>query len=57
MRENNYISMMDPFQRKYGKVLTAGLAVISIITEVVWIAVLMIALGTTHYTQTDTFTF
>ena len=46
MRENNYISMMDPFQRKYGKVLTAVLSITPVITEVVWIPVLLNALGT-----------
>ncbi|XP_059184164.1 high-affinity choline transporter 1-like [Centropristis striata] len=47
MRENNYISMIDPFQRKYGKALTALLAIIPVITEVVWIPALMISLGAT----------
>ncbi|XP_071320208.1 high-affinity choline transporter 1-like isoform X2 [Trachinotus anak] len=47
MRENNYISMMDPFQRKYGKALTAALAIISVITEIIWIPGLLISLGAT----------
>ncbi|XP_051283500.1 high affinity choline transporter 1-like [Dicentrarchus labrax] len=47
MRENNYISMMDPFQRKYGKVLTAVLAIVPVTTEVVWIPGLLISLGAT----------
>ncbi|XP_059184193.1 high-affinity choline transporter 1-like [Centropristis striata] len=47
MRENNYISMMDPFKRKYGKALTAVLAIIPVITEVVWIPTLLISLGAT----------
>ncbi|XP_054479797.1 high-affinity choline transporter 1-like isoform X2 [Anoplopoma fimbria] len=47
MRENNYISMMDPFQRKYGKGLTAALAVVPVMTEVVWIPGLLISLGAT----------
>ncbi|XP_054479431.1 high-affinity choline transporter 1-like [Anoplopoma fimbria] len=47
MRENNYVSMMDPFQRKYGKGLTAALAIIPVITEVVWIPALLISLGAT----------
>ncbi|XP_034407629.1 high affinity choline transporter 1-like [Cyclopterus lumpus] len=47
MRENHYISMMDPFQRKYGNKLTAVLAIIPLITEVFWIPPLLIALGAT----------
>lgn len=37
---------MDPFQRKYGKALTAALAVVPVVTEVVWIPALLISLGT-----------
>lgn len=47
MRENNYISMMDPFKRKYGSTLTAILAIIPVLTEVVWIPALLISLGAT----------
>ncbi|XP_075951250.1 high-affinity choline transporter 1-like [Anarhichas minor] len=47
MRENNYISMMDPFQRKYGKGLTMVLAIIPLITEVVWIPTTLMSLGAT----------
>ena len=46
MRENNYISMMDPFQIKYGKKLTAALAVVPVMAEIIWIPGLLIALGT-----------
>uniref|UniRef100_A0A671WVN7 High-affinity choline transporter 1-like n=1 Tax=Sparus aurata TaxID=8175 RepID=A0A671WVN7_SPAAU len=47
MRENNYISMMDPFKKKYGKKLTAALAIIPVLTEVIWIPALLISLGAT----------
>ncbi|XP_036953827.1 high-affinity choline transporter 1-like [Acanthopagrus latus] len=47
MRENNYISMMDPFQRKYGKTLTAALAVVPVMAEIVGIPGLLISLGAT----------
>lgn len=46
MRENHYISMMDPFQRKYGNKLTAFLAIIPLLVEVVWLPPILIALGT-----------
>ncbi|XP_068612703.1 high-affinity choline transporter 1-like [Brachionichthys hirsutus] len=47
MREKNYISLMDPFERKYGKELTAVLAVFQIISEVVCTPGLLTALGAT----------
>ncbi|XP_042261012.1 high affinity choline transporter 1-like isoform X1 [Thunnus maccoyii] len=47
MREKNYITMMDPFQRKYGKALTGFLAIIPVIAEVVWVPGLLISLGVT----------
>ena len=51
MRENNYISMMDPFQRKYGKTLTAALAVVPVMAEIVGIPGLLISLGTNTRTH------
>ena len=53
MREKNYISMMDPFQRKYGKALTAALAVVPLIAEIIWIPGLLISLGTNVQIHSD----
>ncbi|XP_042370127.1 high-affinity choline transporter 1-like, partial [Plectropomus leopardus] len=47
MREKNYISMMDPFQRKYGKALAAVLAIVPVIVEIIWVPGLLISLGAT----------
>ncbi|XP_049919264.1 high-affinity choline transporter 1-like [Epinephelus moara] len=47
MRENNYISIMDPFQRKYGKALTVALAIIPVIAEVSWTSATLVSLGAT----------
>lgn len=47
MRNKNYITMMDPFQRKYGKTLTGLLAIIPFISEVMWVPVTLISLGVT----------
>lgn len=46
MREKNYISMMDPIQKKYGKQLTAMLAIIPVMSEVLWTAAVLTTLGT-----------
>ncbi|XP_063766958.1 high affinity choline transporter 1-like [Eleginops maclovinus] len=47
MRDNNYITMMDPFQKKYGKTLTAVLATVPFISELMWVPVTLISLGVT----------
>ncbi|XP_028324750.1 high affinity choline transporter 1-like [Gouania willdenowi] len=47
MREQKFVSMMDPFQRAYGKKLTAVLAVIPVVVEVIYVPGLLLALGAT----------
>uniref|UniRef100_A0A3Q2P5C3 High affinity choline transporter 1-like n=1 Tax=Fundulus heteroclitus TaxID=8078 RepID=A0A3Q2P5C3_FUNHE len=47
MRDKKYITMMDPFQEKYGKTLTGLLAVVPFISEVMWVPVTLISLGVT----------
>uniref|UniRef100_A0A0F8BTR8 High-affinity choline transporter 1 n=1 Tax=Larimichthys crocea TaxID=215358 RepID=A0A0F8BTR8_LARCR len=50
MRDKNYTTMMDPFQRKYGKTLTGLLAVVPFISEVMWVPVTLISLATSIFT-------
>ncbi|XP_041804060.1 high-affinity choline transporter 1-like [Chelmon rostratus] len=45
MRERNCVTMLDPFHVKYGKVLTAGLSLVSLIIDVVWVPTTLIGLG------------
>lgn len=45
MRDKNYITMMDPFQRKYGKSLSGLLAIVPFISEVMWVPVTLTSLG------------
>ncbi|CAJ1066839.1 high-affinity choline transporter 1-like [Xyrichtys novacula] len=47
MREKNFVTMLDPFRVKYGKVLTAGLCLASLIVDVVWVTATLIGLGGT----------
>ncbi|GLD74545.1 high-affinity choline transporter 1-like isoform X2 [Lates japonicus] len=47
MRERNYVTMLDPFHFKYGKVLTAVLSLASIFMDVVWVPTTLIGLGGT----------
>uniref|UniRef100_UPI003AB0E8D9 high-affinity choline transporter 1-like n=1 Tax=Centroberyx gerrardi TaxID=166262 RepID=UPI003AB0E8D9 len=47
MRDRKYMTMMDPFQIKYGKVPTAVLSLSSILTDIIWLAAVLISLGAT----------
>ncbi|XP_037639121.1 high-affinity choline transporter 1-like isoform X1 [Sebastes umbrosus] len=47
MRERNYMTMLDPFHAKYGKVLTAGLCLASVSLDVLWVPATLIGLGGT----------
>ncbi|XP_076599789.1 high-affinity choline transporter 1-like [Chaetodon auriga] len=47
LRERNCVTMLDPFHIKYGKVLTTGLSLVSLIIDVVWVPATLLALGGT----------
>uniref|UniRef100_UPI0037E860A5 high-affinity choline transporter 1-like n=1 Tax=Semicossyphus pulcher TaxID=241346 RepID=UPI0037E860A5 len=47
MRERNYVTMLDPFHMKYGKVLTAWLCLASLVMDVVLMPSTLISLGAT----------
>lgn len=44
---------MDPFGRKYGKALTAALAIVPVIAEIIWVPGLLISLGTNMQTHSN----
>ncbi|XP_058508337.1 high-affinity choline transporter 1-like isoform X2 [Solea solea] len=45
MRKNKYVTMMDPFQTKYGKIPTAALSLASLISEIMWVTGTLIGLA------------
>ncbi|KAJ0062841.1 hypothetical protein NL108_008125 [Boleophthalmus pectinirostris] len=47
MRDSKYVTMLDPFQRKYGRVLTAALTVVSVCLDLLMLAGILICLGST----------
>ncbi|KAM9847988.1 high-affinity choline transporter 1-like [Aulostomus maculatus] len=47
MRDRKYVTMMDPFHVKYGKVLTGFLCLVSLFLDVVWVPATLIGLGAT----------
>uniref|UniRef100_UPI003AAB8A38 high-affinity choline transporter 1-like n=1 Tax=Centroberyx gerrardi TaxID=166262 RepID=UPI003AAB8A38 len=47
MRDRKYVTMLDPFHIKYGKVPTAVLSLASILLDVLWLSTTLIGLGAT----------
>ncbi|XP_053731662.1 high-affinity choline transporter 1-like [Synchiropus splendidus] len=47
MRNNKYVTMMDPFQIKYGRAATAALSMASLVSEIMWVTGTLIGLGVT----------
>nr|XP_046263098.1 high-affinity choline transporter 1-like isoform X2 [Scatophagus argus] len=47
MRDRKYMTMMDPFQIKYGNVICGILSVALLITETIWVTATLIGLGAT----------
>ncbi|CAL8331275.1 unnamed protein product [Merluccius merluccius] len=47
MRENKYLTMMDPFQIKYGNVLSSALIFPALVADVLWVARTLVSLGGT----------
>ncbi|XP_073330490.1 high affinity choline transporter 1-like isoform X1 [Pagrus major] len=47
MRENRYVTMMDPFQQKYGNFLSSALILPALVADVLWVARTLVSLGGT----------
>ncbi|TNN37751.1 High affinity choline transporter 1 [Liparis tanakae] len=47
MRQNKYLTMMDPFQQKYGNVLSTLLIFPALVADVLWVARTLVSLGGT----------
>ena len=45
MRSQMYVTMMDPFQIKYGKVISGILSFASLISDIIWVTGTLIGLG------------
>lgn len=45
MRENNYVTMMDPFQKKYGNIMSSVLILPTLVADVLWVARTLVSLG------------
>ncbi|XP_072293780.1 high affinity choline transporter 1-like [Eucyclogobius newberryi] len=47
MRERKYVTMMDPFQKKYGNTISAVLSIALLISDIIWVTGTLISLGST----------
>ncbi|XP_029378306.1 high-affinity choline transporter 1-like [Echeneis naucrates] len=47
MRSKRYVTMLDPFQRRYGNIFTAALLVPILVSDLLWVASILNALGGT----------
>ncbi|XP_072240304.1 high-affinity choline transporter 1-like [Leuresthes tenuis] len=47
MRDKKYVTMMDPFQEKYGKVLSGALVLPCLLVDVLWVSCTLLGLGAT----------
>lgn len=45
MREKRCVTMLDPFQAKYGRVVSVGMSLTSLMTEIICVPTTLIALG------------
>lgn len=45
MRDKMYITMMDPFQIKYGNLLSGAMVLPSIMMDILWVAATLLGLG------------
>ncbi|XP_019939247.1 high affinity choline transporter 1-like [Paralichthys olivaceus] len=47
MRDKKYVTMMDPFQKRYGRVLSAALVLPAVLVDVLWVSCTLLGLGAT----------
>ncbi|XP_059215821.1 high-affinity choline transporter 1-like [Centropristis striata] len=47
MRDRKCVTMLDPFHAKYGKAVTVGMSLVSIVLDLLWVPSILIALGGT----------
>ncbi|CAK6970707.1 high affinity choline transporter 1-like [Scomber scombrus] len=53
IRKKNYVTLMDPFQEKYGNTIAAVLFIPALLADVLWVACILGALGGTVSTVLD----
>lgn len=51
IRSKNYVTLMDPFQKKYGNVLAAVIFIPALLADIFWIASILGILGKSETTS------
>lgn len=49
MRDRKYVTMMDPFQIKYGNLISGILSVALLLSDIIWVTGTLIGLGKWHF--------
>ncbi|TWW78498.1 High affinity choline transporter 1 Hemicholinium-3-sensitive choline transporter [Takifugu flavidus] len=47
MRDKNFVTLLDPFHQKYGKVVAAVMSVVSVLNDILWVPIALTGLGGT----------
>ncbi|XP_069018925.1 high affinity choline transporter 1-like [Embiotoca jacksoni] len=47
MRSKRYVTMLDPFQNRYGNIFTATLLLPAVVSDILWVACILASLGGT----------
>lgn len=45
MRAKNFVTLLDPFHVKYGKVIAAGMSLVSVLNDTMWVPITLTGLG------------
>lgn len=51
IRSKNYVTLMDPFQNKYGNTMAAIIFIPALIADVMWVACILGILGKSHINE------
>ncbi|XP_061139106.1 high affinity choline transporter 1-like isoform X1 [Syngnathus typhle] len=47
MRSKRYVTMLDPFQNRYGQLFTTAILIPALLSDILWVACILAALGAT----------
>ncbi|XP_029691606.1 high-affinity choline transporter 1-like isoform X2 [Takifugu rubripes] len=47
MRDKNFVTLLDPFHQKYGKVVATVMSVVSVLNDILWVPIALTGLGGT----------
>lgn len=45
MRDQNFVTILDPFRVKYGRVISGIMGLVSVLNDIMWMPITLTALG------------